>query len=156
MGRRRAPALQAGQAVMPMVLIGFVLVVTFVFIAFDWLHKTIAALLGAIVAVALDVFGGEKPYLRVHDFVHHDLGVIGVIIGTSIVVAIASESGLFHFIAIRLVKLTVASPVQAIADAANSADALLVLASSPDPRSVAQMRTAALVRVSRNPLLVVR
>lgn len=47
-------------------------------------------------------------------------------------------------------------PVQAIADAANSADALLVLASSPDPRSVAQMRTAALVRVSRNPLLVVR
>ena len=74
-----APALQAAKPVMPMVLIGFVLVVTFVFIAFDWLHKTIAALLGAIVAVALalalDVFGGEKPYLRVHDFVHHDLGV---------------------------------------------------------------------------------
>ena len=47
-------------------------------------------------------------------------------------------------------------PVQAIAAAANSEDALLVLASSPDPRSVAQMRTAALVRVSRNPVLVVR
>lgn len=109
-----APALQAAKPVMPMVLIGFVLVVTFVFIAFDWLHKTIAALLGAGVAVALalalDVFGGEKPYLRVHDFVHHDLGVIGVIIGTSIVVAIASESGLFHFIAIRLVKLTGGEP----------------------------------------------
>ena len=47
-------------------------------------------------------------------------------------------------------------PVQAIADAANNEDALLVLASSPDPRSLAQMRTAALVRVSRNPVLVVR
>ena len=34
-------------------------------------------------------------------------------------------------------KLTGGEPVQAIADAANSADALLVLASSPDPRSVA-------------------
>lgn len=94
-----APGLKAVKPVMPMVLIGSVLVVTFVFIAFDWLHKTIAALLGAIVAVALalalDVFGGEKPYLRVRDFVHHDLGVIGVIIGTSIVVAIARESGLF-------------------------------------------------------------
>ena len=80
-----APALEATKPVMPVVLIGFVLVVTFVFIAFDWLHKTIAALLGAIVgvalALALDSFGGEKPYLRVHDFVHHDLGVIGVIIG---------------------------------------------------------------------------
>lgn len=111
-----APVLESAKPVMPMVLIGSVLVVTFVFIAFDWLHKTIAALLGAGVAVALalalDVFGGDKPYLRVHDFVHHDLGVMGVIIGTSIVVAIASDSGLFHFIAIRLVKLTGGRPRQ--------------------------------------------
>lgn len=46
-----APGLKAVKPVMPMVLIGSVLVVTFVFMAFDWLHKTIAALLGAIVAV---------------------------------------------------------------------------------------------------------
>lgn len=97
-----------------MVLIGAVLVVTFGFIAFERLHKALAAMLGAVVAVALalvlGVYGGERPYLRVHDFIHHDLGVIGVIVGTSIVVAIASDSGLFHFVAVRIVKLTRGDP----------------------------------------------
>lgn len=97
-----------------MVLIGAVLVVTFGFIAFERLHKALAAMMGAVVAVALalvlGVYGGERPYLRVHDFIHHDLGVIGVIVGTSIVVAIASDSGLFHFVAVRIVKLTRGDP----------------------------------------------
>ncbi|MHC4947900.1 MAG: hypothetical protein ACYTG1_06525 [Planctomycetota bacterium] len=86
--------------VLPMVLIGLVLVGTFLFIAFDWMHKTLAALLGAVIAVVLalvlGVYGGEEPYRAVHDFIHHDLSVIGVIVGTSIIVTIAGESGLFH------------------------------------------------------------
>ena len=48
--------------------------------------------------------------MRVHAFIEHDLGVIGVIVGTSIVVAIASDSGLFHFMAVRIVKLTRGDP----------------------------------------------
>jgi Na+/H+ antiporter NhaD/arsenite permease-like protein len=102
--------------VLPMVLIGLVLVGTFLFIAFDWLHKTLASLLGAVVSVilalALGVFDGEHPYEAVHGFIHHDLGVLGVIVGTSIIVTIASESGLFHFLAIRLVKLTGGRPAR--------------------------------------------
>ena len=109
-----APPTQGPDALLPMVLIGAVLVVTFVLIATERLHKTLAAVLGAVVAVALalalGVYGGERPYLRVHDFIHHDLGVIGVIVGTSIVVAIASDSGLFHFLAVRIVKLTRGDP----------------------------------------------
>lgn len=97
-----------------MVLIGAVLVATFVLIATERLHKTVAAVLGAVIAVALalvlGVYDGERPYLRVHDFIHHDMGVIGVIVGTSIVVAIASDSGLFHFMAVRIVKLTRGDP----------------------------------------------
>lgn len=97
-----------------MVLIGSVLVATFIFIALERLHKTVAAMLGAGVAIALalilDVYGGENPYERVHDFIHHDLGVIGVIVGTSIVVAIAADSGLFHFLAVKIVKLTRGNP----------------------------------------------
>ncbi len=104
----------AAPAILPMVLIGGVLVATFVLIATERLHKTLAAVLGAVIAVALalalGVYAGERPYLRVHDFIHHDLGVIGVIVGTSIVVAIASDSGLFHFMAVRIVKLTQGDP----------------------------------------------
>ena len=104
----------AGHDVLPMVLIGGVLVVTFFLIATERMHKTLAAMLGAVVAVALSlvlgVYGGERPYLRVHAFIEHDLGVIGVIVGTSIVVAIASDSGLFHFMAVRIVKLTRGDP----------------------------------------------
>ena len=100
--------------VLPMVLIGAVLIATFVLIAFELMHKTLAAVLGAVVAVALalvlDVYPGDRPYLRVHDFIHHDLGVLGVIVGTSIVVAIAADSGLFHFLAVRIVKLTRGDP----------------------------------------------
>ncbi len=99
---------------LPMILIGLVLVATFALIAFEVMHKTLAAVLGAVIAVALalmlNVYGGERPYLRVHDFIHHDLGVIGVIVGTSIVVAIAADSGLFHFLAVRIVKLTRGDP----------------------------------------------
>ena len=88
-----AAAAESPRAVLPMVVIGLVLVGTFVFIAFDWMHKTLAALLGAVVAVILalllGVFGGEAPYTKVHGFIHHDLSVLGVIVGTSIIVTIA-------------------------------------------------------------------
>lgn len=99
-----------------MVLIGAVLVATFALIAFERLHKTLAAMAGAVIAVAiallLGVFDGEQPYRSVHAFIEHDLGVIGVIVGTSIVVAIAADSGLFHFLAVRIVKLTRGNPAR--------------------------------------------
>lgn len=99
---------------LPMWLIGGVLVVTFLAIAFELVHKSLAALAGAIIAVAiallLGVFHGPAPYAAVHEFIAHDLNVIGVIVGTSILVGIAARSGLFHFTAIKLVKLTAGKP----------------------------------------------
>ncbi|MBA3590581.1 SLC13 family permease [Methylibium sp.] len=38
------------------------------------------------------------------------ISLIGVIVGTSVVVAIAADSGLFHFLAVRIVKLTRGDP----------------------------------------------
>lgn len=100
--------------ILPMLLIGTVLAATFASIALNWLNKTVAALAGAIVAVilalVLGVFQGDRPYLAVHEFINHDLGVIGVIVGTSIIVTIAGDSGLFHFLAVKLVKLTGGRP----------------------------------------------
>lgn len=103
---------------LPMIVLGAIMSLTFVAIAFDWVHKSVAALTGALVAVgaamALGVFkdeAGHSAYDRaVHDIIGHDIGVIGVIVGTSVLVEIASRSGLFHFLAIKIVKQTQGDP----------------------------------------------
>jgi Na+/H+ antiporter NhaD/arsenite permease-like protein len=100
--------------VLPMIVVGGIMVLTYVAIAFDWLHKSLAAMVGAIAAVAaalvLGVFKnevGHSAYDRaVHDIIGHDIGVIGVIVGTSVLVEVAGRSGLFHFLAVKIVKVT--------------------------------------------------
>lgn len=110
------PGTTAAQAqpVLPMVVIGLLLMVTFGFIAFEKLHKSLAALLGAVAAViaalVLGVYGADVGYGAVHEFIAHDMGVIGVIVGTSILVEVVGGSGFFHFLAIRLVKMTGGKP----------------------------------------------
>jgi Na+/H+ antiporter NhaD/arsenite permease-like protein len=107
---------EAARPILPMVLIGGVMTITFALIAFNRVHKMVAALLGAIVAVgislAFSVYHGTPPYETVHHFIAHDLNVLGVIVGTSILVEIARGSGLFHFIAIKLVKATGGDPAR--------------------------------------------
>lgn len=111
--------------VLAMVLLGLIMVATYAAIAFEWLHKSVAALLGALLAVGtalmLNLFRAktavghdpESPYDKaVHDVIGHDLSVIGVLVGTSILVEIASRSGLFHFLAIRIVKMTKGDPTK--------------------------------------------
>lgn len=115
----------------PMVVLGVIMTLTYVAIAFDWLHKSLAAMVGALLSVAaalvLGVFkddAGHTAYDKaVHDVIGHDIGVIGVIVGTSILVEIASRSGLFHFVAIKIVKWTRGEP--AILLAAMSAATVL-------------------------------
>ncbi|HMP80408.1 MAG TPA: SLC13 family permease, partial [Pirellulaceae bacterium] len=102
----------------PMIVLGTIMIVTYIVIAFDVLHKSLAALCGAIAAVIAAMwFGvfksdaGHSAYDRaVHDIIGHDLGVVGVIIGTSVLVEIASRSGLFHFLAVKIVKQTGGDP----------------------------------------------
>jgi Na+/H+ antiporter NhaD/arsenite permease-like protein len=109
-----AVAEAADKPVLPMIVLGTIMTLTYVAIAFDWLHKSLAAMVGAIAAVsaalALGVFkdeAGHSAYDRaVHDIIGHDVGVIGVIVGTSVLVEIAGRSGLFHFLAIKIVKAT--------------------------------------------------
>jgi Na+/H+ antiporter NhaD/arsenite permease-like protein len=99
---------------LPMIVLGVIMTLTYVAIAFDWLHKSLAAMLGAIAAVSaalvMGVFkneAGHSAYDRaVHDIIGHDVGVIGVIVGTSVLVEVAGRSGLFHFLAVKIVKAT--------------------------------------------------
>lgn len=109
-----ATAVVVEKPMLPMLVLGGIMVLTYVAIAFDWLHKSLAAMVGAITAVAaalvLGVFkneAGHSAYDRaVHDIIGHDIGVIGVIVGTSVLVEVAGRSGLFHFLAVKIVKAT--------------------------------------------------
>lgn len=111
-------ALEEVKPFLPMIVLGTIMTVTFVAIAFDWVHKSVAALAGAIVAVSaamvLGVFKNEEGHSAydkaVHDIIGHDIGVIGVIIGTSVLVEIVGRSGLFHFLAVKIVKKTQGDP----------------------------------------------
>ncbi|MBK8207513.1 MAG: transporter [Planctomycetes bacterium] len=98
---------------LPMTVLGVIMLVTYLFIAFEKLHKSVSAIVGAIAAViAAMSFGlfSHHGYHEVHEIIGHDLNILGVIIGTSILVDTVGGSGLFHFIGIRVVKLTGGAP----------------------------------------------
>ena len=89
-----------------MLLFAAVMVATYVGVAVERFHKTVAALCGAaalvVLALALDVF----EYHKVYDFVAEDLNIFGVIIGTGILVDVVGKSGLFHFLSMYIVRFT--------------------------------------------------
>lgn len=106
-----------GRSTLAMVVMGLIMVATYAVIAFELAPKSLAAISGAGAAVtaglALGLFHatpGETAYKYVHHVVGHDLGVLGVIVGTSVLVEVASRSGLFHFLAVKIVKKTKGDP----------------------------------------------
>ena len=98
--------------VIHMVVLGLIMVATYVCIAFELMNKSLAALLGALLAVAYALFFGViKDYDKaIHEIIAHESNVFGVLVGTSILVEIAGRSGLFHFLAIKIVKQTRGDP----------------------------------------------
>ncbi|MBW3542229.1 MAG: ArsB/NhaD family transporter [Planctomycetes bacterium] len=89
-----------------MVLFALGMLLTYVGVAWERFHKTVAALVGATVllaaALALDLF----PYKHIYEILAKDLNIFGVIIGTGILVDITGKSGLFHFLAMLIVRAT--------------------------------------------------
>ncbi len=95
------------------ILLGSLMLLTYGLIAFEVLHKTVAALCGALVMVAVSVACGVlDPYTHVYEILGHDLNILGVIIGTSVLVDLAGQSGIFHFLAIKIVKKTGGHPIR--------------------------------------------
>ena len=89
------------------------MLLTYVGVALDRLHKTVAALAGALVLVPLalnmQVFGEEPlfgEYMDVYQILAGELNIFAVIIGTGILVDVVGKSGLFHFLSIWIVRLT--------------------------------------------------
>ncbi len=89
-----------------MLLFAAVMMATYVGVAVERFHKTVAALCGAAVLVALALVLGVFEYPRVYAFIEEDLNIFGVIIGTGILVDVVGKSGLFHFLSMYIVRFT--------------------------------------------------
>ncbi|MEL6109916.1 MAG: ArsB/NhaD family transporter [Planctomycetota bacterium] len=89
-----------------MLLFAAVMMATYVGVAIERFHKTVAALCGAAVLVALGLVFHLFEYEKVYDFLKEDLNIFGVIIGTGILVDVVGQSGLFHFLSMWIVRLT--------------------------------------------------
>ena len=84
-----------------MLLFATVMMATYVGVAAERFHKTVAALCGAAVLVVLGLALGLFQYDKIYDFLKEDLNIFGVIIGTGILVDVVGRSGLFHFLGRR-------------------------------------------------------
>ena len=114
---RDAAAKPKEHPIAAMIILGLIMLATYGVIAFELAPKSLAALTGAgasvIIGLSMGLFHGapgETAYKYVHHVIEHDLGVLGVIIGTSVLVEVAGRSGLFHFVAVKIVKQTKGDP----------------------------------------------
>ena len=89
-----------------MILFAAIMLATYVGVAIEPLHKTVAALCGAVVLVILSLALGLFEYDKIYDMLEEDLNIFGVIIGTGILVDVIGKSGLFHFISMWIVRFT--------------------------------------------------
>ncbi|TWU38995.1 Arsenical pump membrane protein [Novipirellula aureliae] len=89
-----------------MLLFAAVMMATYVGVAVERFHKTVAALCGAAVLVVMSLSLGLFEYIKIYDFLKEDLNIFGVIIGTGILVDVVGRSGLFHFLSMWIVRLT--------------------------------------------------
>lgn len=83
-----------------------IMLLTYVGVAYEGIHKTVAALLGGAVLVLLAVYLGLFKYSHIYHILAKDLNVLGVIIGTGILVDVTGSSGLFHFLSMLIVRAT--------------------------------------------------
>ena len=86
-------ASQAHEPASPGVMILFVVIMmaTYVGVAYEGMHKTVAALLGGGIMVLLAVTLGVFEYTDIYGFLQKDLNVFGVIIGTGILVDVVGK-----------------------------------------------------------------
>lgn len=89
-----------------MLLFAGIMLATYVGVAYERFHKTVAALCGASVLVTLAVAVNLFEYPHVYEILAEDLNIFGVIVGTGILVDVVGKSGLFHFLSMWIVRLT--------------------------------------------------
>ncbi len=85
-------------------LAGIIFVLMYVVIVSEKIHRTVAAMLGAILMMLIGILDQETA-------LHHvDFNTLGLLVGMMILVAVTSQTGLFDYVAIKAAKLAHAEP----------------------------------------------
>ncbi|MDA3957868.1 ArsB/NhaD family transporter [Oceanispirochaeta sp.] len=92
---------------MILIILGvFFFVLIFILISLEVINKTILALLGAVLFIALGILNEKMAYEEI------DWNVIFLLIGMMVIVGITKRSGLFQYIAIKSAKVVHGDPVK--------------------------------------------
>lgn len=83
--------------------------VAYIFIVVEKIHRTIIALVGAAIAIAIGVINQEQAVAAI------DFNTIGLLIGMMIIVGITRQSGVFEYMAIKAAKLAGGRPLAILA-----------------------------------------
>ena len=98
-----------------LIISGLILIVAYIFIAFEIVSKVTVALSGATITLLLGLLHQEKGGCAIEPnyFINFvDFNVIFLLISMMIIVNIAAKSGVFHWMAHELLKLTKGRPLQ--------------------------------------------
>jgi Na+/H+ antiporter NhaD/arsenite permease-like protein len=84
----------------------FILLAIYVIIALEWLHRTLAALLGAtlmlFISYTLGVFDSSYFILSFEDAMHAmDMNVVFLLLGMMIIVGVSKKTGMFQWLAYK-------------------------------------------------------
>ncbi|MBP2633265.1 MAG: Citrate transporter [Firmicutes bacterium] len=88
------------------ILAGLIFIMMYIFIVSEKIHRTIAAMIGAILMILTGIISQE---MAIH---HVDFNTLGLLIGMMIIVAITGQTGLFNYIAIWSAKRAQANPIK--------------------------------------------
>ena len=83
-----------------------IFLVTYAFIVSEKIHRTIVAMLGALIVVGAGI-------VEQHNAVEHiDFNTLGLLIGMMVIVHITAETGVFSYAAVKAAKLAKGEPVR--------------------------------------------
>ncbi|GFS45490.1 p protein [Trichonephila inaurata madagascariensis] len=94
------PKLAIGHIVMAL----FVLIGLYILIIFELVHQTLAAMIGATVAVSCLALVGERPS-SMEILTWMDVETLKLLFGMMVLVSILSETGFFHYIAVQTYRM---------------------------------------------------
>ena len=86
-----------------------IFVMVYVMIMSEKIHRTIVAMLGAAIIIAIGIVNQEKA------FAYIDFNTIGLLIGMMIIVGITRQSGVFEYLAIKSAKVVGGKPLAIMA-----------------------------------------
>ena len=88
------------------IIAGIIFVCMYALIVTEKVHRTIAAMLGGVLMIALGIMPQETA-------LHHiDFNTLGLLVGMMMIVALTSRTGVFNYIAVLAAKKAKADPVK--------------------------------------------